>query len=309
LHIQNGDYKRSEVTEIMEESVIYGETIKNYKELANNKKTIVYCASIEASKHTVSEFNKNGFTAYHLDAKTPKSEREQVVQDFRDNKIKILSNVDLFGEGFDVPDCECVILLRPTKSLSLYIQQSMRSMRYKEGKEAIIIDHVGNCYEHGLPNLEHPWSLEDWKKQKKSEIEEKIKECPQCFAVIEPSVSICPNCGHIFSKIPIHKEKKVEDIVLEEVTKEAILASKKDNYYKKINTLEELVLFASAKKYKPAWLYYKIEEQKDKLKMKFDDIILAQKYCGYKFGWVIHKCKEHNIEIPEKYNSYRRYMS
>lgn len=99
LHIQNGDYKSSEVNEIMEKNIIYGETIKNYTELANGKKTIVYCASIAASIETVKEFNKNGFNAYHLDSKTPKLEREKVVQDFRNNKIQILSNVDLFSEG------------------------------------------------------------------------------------------------------------------------------------------------------------------------------------------------------------------
>ena len=72
----------------------------------------------------------------------------------RDGEILVLCNVDLFGEGFDVPDCEAVQLLRPTKSLTLYIQQAMRPMRINPadpGKEAIILDHVGNYTRHGFP--------------------------------------------------------------------------------------------------------------------------------------------------------------
>lgn len=307
LHIQNGDYKQSEVNEIMEKKIIYGETIKNYTELADGKKTIVYCSSIKASIDTVEEFNANGYSAYHLDGKTNKTIREQVVQDFRDSKIQILSNVDLFGEGFDIPDCECVILLRPTKSLSLYIQQSMRSMRYKENKEAVIIDHVGNCFEHGLPNYEHPWSLEDWPKRKKGEKEEKIKQCPKCFAVVEPSENICPNCGFEFEQKV--KEIETKDIILEEITQMNILAKKPYSYYERIRKLSELILFQEAKKYKPGWLLHKIEERKDLLEMKFEDFIKVQKTSGYKFAWCIHKAKEYNIEIPEEYDNYRRYIS
>lgn len=99
LHLQNGEYKKDEVSELMERQVIYGQTIKNYTELANNKKTIVYCSSIKSSIETVEEFTKNGFNAVHLDGKTPKKERELIVKKFRDNEIQILCNVDLFGEG------------------------------------------------------------------------------------------------------------------------------------------------------------------------------------------------------------------
>jgi|WetSurMetagenome_2_1015567.scaffolds.fasta_scaffold13108_5 superfamily II DNA or RNA helicase len=309
LHTQNGDYKQNEVHELMEKNIIYGETIKNYTELANGKKTIVYCSSIASSIATVEEFNNNGFKAIHLDGTTPKKEREKCVEDFRNNKIQILSNVDLFGEGFDVPDCECVILLRPTKSLSLYIQQSMRSMRYKEGKEAIIIDHVGNCFEHGLPNYEHPWSLEDWPKRKKGEKEVKIKECKQCFAIVSVNTKICPNCGYVFEVKEKEKDVEVKDIILEEVTQENILRNKPYYYYENIRTLKELILFSKAKGYKTGWLYHKIEERKDLLEMTFEDFKTIQKENGYKFQWVIHKATEYKIEIPEQYKVTRRYAN
>lgn len=71
--------------------------------------------------------------------------------------------MDLLGEGFDVPGMEAVILARPTASLTLFIQQSMRPLRPdpdNPSKVAVIIDHVGNCFRHGLPNALQEWTLD-----------------------------------------------------------------------------------------------------------------------------------------------------
>lgn len=82
------------------------------------------------------------------------------MRDFKSGSIKVLCNVDLISEGFDVPDCSVVIMLRPTESLVLDIQQSMRCMRYKPNKVATIIDHVANYTRFGLPDTPRQWSLE-----------------------------------------------------------------------------------------------------------------------------------------------------
>ena len=71
-------------------------------------------------------FCEAGIPAAHIDGSTPKSERDRIINAFRTGEIMVLCNVDLISEGFDVPDCGCAILLRPTKSLTLYIQQAMR---------------------------------------------------------------------------------------------------------------------------------------------------------------------------------------
>ena len=99
LHIRRGDYAMDEVAGLMEKKKIYGDTIVNYQKYAAGKKTIVYCASVEASKATAKEFKINGFSAYHLDGTTNAAVREQAVADFRRGGIDILCNVDLFGEG------------------------------------------------------------------------------------------------------------------------------------------------------------------------------------------------------------------
>jgi len=147
-------------------------------------------------------------------------------------------------------------------------------MRYKEGKIAIIIDHVGNCFEHGLPDSDHSWSLDS--KKKKNANKELIKVCPVCFAVLEPSESICPVCGHVFTPKQRADKVVVEDVELEEITAIDIIKAMPYTAYKTMTTFDEIKAFQSAR--------------------------------GYKFGWTLHKCKEQQIEIPGKYNAAKRYL-
>lgn len=270
LHVRRGDYVASEVAALMEHGTIYGDTVSNYKRLADGKQAIAYCASVEASKRTAEEF---GDTAVHLDGETPRAEREAAVEAFRRGDIKILCNCDLFGEGLDVPECECVILLRPTKSLTIHIQQSMRSMRYREDKTAIIIDHVGNVFQHGLPDDVREWSLESKKRKQQNEI--LVRECPLCFAVMPASKRECIECGHVF-EVQERKDRQTVSAELGEVTREDILKAKPYKYYQTIKTFEEMVEFQKAKK--------------------------------YKFGWALHKCRELSIDIPPKYKYMMRYL-
>ncbi len=172
-------------------------------------------------------------------------------------------NVDLFGEGFDVPDCEAVVLLRPTQSLTLHIQQSMRSMRYKEGKTAIIIDHVGNYLRHGLPDGEREWTLEQNNAKQTQKQKTGVKSCPNCHAVMPATTLVCQNCGLRF------RAEQEEPLVLERVQLHEISALPY-NEYKKCKTFEELEWFRKAKK--------------------------------YKFYWTIHTALEMHIPIPSKYS-------
>lgn len=159
LKVTRGDFSHKSMEEASKK-VIWGDVVKNYKKIANGTQAFVYAVDVESSKSIVQEFNSAGISAVHVDGKTSKEERERLVGLFRDGQIKILSNAELFLEGVDTPNVETVIQLRPTQSLSMFIQFSMRSMRYKPGKIAKIIDHVGNYARHGFPDTEHDWTLE-----------------------------------------------------------------------------------------------------------------------------------------------------
>lgn len=119
--------------------VIFGDVVKHYQKLAAGEQAIAYCHSIEASLNVTETFNSYGIPTAHIDAKTPKDERDDIIAKFRSREIRILSNVDLIGEGFDVPDCSTVIMLRPTQSLSLYIQQSMRGCDISQAKHLLLL--------------------------------------------------------------------------------------------------------------------------------------------------------------------------
>ena len=243
-------------------NVIYGDVIRHYTELADGEQAIAYCHSVEASKQTAHEFNLAGIHAEHIDGKTSKQERERVIQSFRDGKIKVLCNVDLIGEGFDVPDCSTVIMLRPTKSLSLFIQQSMRGMRYRPNKTSIIIDHVGNATQHGLPDMQRQWSLKGKKKVQEAEI--KIRECTNCFAVYEPTKhKHCPLCGHV-EEVDVRETEYSQDknAELEEVTKDDFEVTLDFRTPEDCNSLQELQDLAKAKKYKPGWAWFQAKRLK-----------------------------------------------
>ncbi|MDN7011435.1 DEAD/DEAH box helicase, partial [Vibrio cholerae] len=143
-----GDYTKDSIDQAVSRT-IFGDVVKTYRDKADGKQAIIYCHSVEFSKQVAENFVNEGVTAVHADAKTPKKLRDEIMSDFKSGKTKILCNVDLISEGFNVPDCEVVIMLRPTESLVLHIQQSMRSMRYKPDKQAVIIDHVANYLKHG----------------------------------------------------------------------------------------------------------------------------------------------------------------
>lgn len=247
------EFSSSSIQKAME-NTIYGDVIRHYRQLAEGEQAIAYCHSITASEETRDAFLAEGIPAVHIDAKTPRAERDDIIQQFRDRKIQVLCNVDLIGEGFDVPDCSTVIMLRPTESLSLYIQQSMRGMRYKAGKTSIIIDHVDNVRRHGLPDMKRTWELNP-KKSGKRENEIKIRECISCFAAYPPEETACPICGHV----PEIEQKdteyeKDETAELQEVTKEDFVLDFREP--SDCETMGELYELAKHRNYKPGWAYH-----------------------------------------------------
>lgn len=261
-HNSTGDFSHQSITDAIG-NVLYGDVIKTYKRLADHKRTIVYCHSVESSKSVAKEFSDSGYKVAQVDGTTHKDEREKSMADFRAGKITLLINAELYGEGVDVPDCEVVILLRPTESLSLFIQQSMRPMRYVPGKEAIIIDHVANYTRHGLPDTPREWSLEARNKKGKGGTVESsgYKQCPDCFTVIKSALPVCDVCGHVFAE---ENEMKVQEAELVEIKQEFKLETDyaATKPLSEIQTMAELKAYQKAKGYKPGWVYFQAKLKK-----------------------------------------------
>lgn len=229
VHKRMGDYAKGELADAMDRNTITGDVISHYLRLARGKKAIVFCVNIQHSQHVAEQFKAAGLMAVHVDGKTPKPDRRAAFDGLRNGSIDVICNVDIAGEGVDVPAIEASILLRPTQSMSLHLQQVGRALRVVPGKKhAIILDHAGNLARHGLPDEEREWSLEGnagKKKGKKDEVEEEtIRQCPKCYHVHKP-MPMCPGCGHIY----VIKERKLEQVdgELVEIDKEAIKRQRK----------------------------------------------------------------------------------
>lgn len=266
-----GDYTAESMQQAMS-TKIYGHIVKQYKRIADGMQAVVYTYSIDSAVEIARKFNSEGISAIEVDGTTSKEKRDLAVRKFRNQEIKILVNVNLFTEGVDLPNVDCVIMARPTASLALYLQFSMRCLNPRPGKTAIIIDHANNFKTFGYPDDDRDWkqAIKSGKQKSKSLLKDpglSIVTCDYCFAVVKTSEvkdGKCPICG---KPIKVHEAKPVSDVDLVEASKErqkAIREIVKSDLLKNVATksvgelhsLKELQAYAKLHGYKKGWCYY-----------------------------------------------------
>lgn len=243
-----GEYINSEVADRMNKPVVTGRAINEYSKLAAGKRGVIFCCSIQHSKDVCQSFNDSGHIAVHIGSDTDKGDRKEYLSRFRNGDIKILTSVDIFSEGFDLPAVEYGALLRPTKSLNIYLQQIGRILRPHPDKEyAYIADHANNVSTFGMPDEERPWTLEDTKKKRDNDGERSIpvRECSVCHYCHKPSKS-CPNCGNVYP-IDSRKVKQVEGELKELIAMEKKQARQEQG---KAQSLEDLIAIGKSRGYK-----------------------------------------------------------
>lgn len=202
VRISRGDYDNAQLDHAVNKSSITGSAIAEYNKYSPGKRAVVFCVSIQHSLNVCAQFNASGIPSAHLDGTIDKEQRRSIIKQFREGTIKVLTNCSIVSEGFDLPAIETVILLRPTQSLSLYIQQCGRGLRVFPGKQhAIILDHVGNVARFGLPDEEHEWSLEVNSKPNPKQ-QAVIKVCQNCYAAIPARSQSCPECQYVMQAKP-----------------------------------------------------------------------------------------------------------
>lgn len=266
-----GDFTNESMQEAMS-TKIFGHIVKQYKRIADGMQAVVYTYSIDSAVEIAHKFNSEGISAIEVDGTTSKEKRDLAVRKFREQEIKILVNVNLFTEGVDLPNVDCVIMARPTASLALYLQFSMRCLNPRPGKTAIIIDHANNFKQFGYPDDDRDWkkAIKSGKQKSESLLTDpglSIITCDYCFAVVKASEvkdGECPICG---KPIKVHEAKPVSDVDLVEATKERQRLIKeivKNNLLKEVanksvselHSLKELQAYGKLHGYKKGWCYY-----------------------------------------------------
>lgn len=196
-----GDFNKDQLKKEVRKSRLVGDVVEQYLKIAPGKRGVVFAVDVETAVNTAGRFQTAGVRAEVVSAKTPDWLRHELIRRFRNGELDVLVNVDLFGEGFDLPAIEVLMMIRPTQSYPVFCQQFGRALRPFPGKrQAIIIDHVGNTMRHGLPDAKRSWTLdrrERGARGKRSPDVMPITTCTSCFSAYEAIYNACPFCGAV----------------------------------------------------------------------------------------------------------------
>lgn len=198
---KDGDFTRPAMREASKRSHLVGDVVVEYLKHAPGRRAICFATDVETANEIAAKFNASGVPAASVSAKTDAGVRRDMIRRFKDGRILVLVNVDLFDEGFDVPACDVVIMARPTASLNKYLQMAGRAMRIDKNnpsKVAMIIDHVSNFKRHMMPDRPRAWTLDRRDKKAKQAPDPDdipLTSCRECSRPYERALPACPYCG------------------------------------------------------------------------------------------------------------------
>lgn len=261
-----GDWAPGEVEKRVAKSTIHGDAVEHYRKHLDGKPSIAYGVSVAHAEQIATDFRAKGFIAESLHAKS--KDREEVLARFASGEIHVLANCDLFGEGLDIEGVAGVILLRPTQSLGLYLQQVGRAMR--PDCECVVLDHVGNTNSHGMPDEDRIWSL-DGSVERPGRL--KLRTCMECFAVYEAGKKACPQCGAVPTAGERVADLEQTEGELEEAKEDQQRKERVKAQVRAACSLEELAAIGAQMGYKPGW-----ERHQWKIKQRYARVRGAQVY-------------------------------
>lgn len=199
IRTRGGDYEAGALADAMGKPTIVGDAVAHYGRHTPGQPAILFSPSVAHAEAMAEAFRGAGYRAVAASGATPAPQRDAAIAGLATGAVQVLCSCDLISEGLDVPAVSAVILLRPTKSLGLYLQQVGRGLRPAPGKTHLtVLDHAGNTLRHGPPELVREWSLAGRaKKAKKGDDAPPARQCSECFAVHSPAPA-CPECGFVY---------------------------------------------------------------------------------------------------------------
>jgi DNA repair protein RadD len=260
-----GDYVESQLAERMDRAKIIGDIVTHWHKFGERRKTVVFAVNVAHSIHLRNEFVRSGVRAEHIDGSTPKEERDAALARLASGDTDVIVNCMVLTEGFDCPDIGCIILARPTKKMGLYRQMIGRGLRPANGKtDAIILDHSGAVFQHGLPEDHVEWTLDPDRRAvapaHHARLDHKVRslvECTQCSA-LRMGGKPCPHCGFM-------PRRPGQYVTIREGNLGLVESGKAKAPIYDAATLERwhsmLAAIASERGYKPGWTAHKYREK------------------------------------------------
>ena len=209
LHVRGGEFLNVEITAAMDKKEITDSACEEIVELTKDRKSVlIFCTSVEHCQHVMERLRFLGQVCEMVTGDTPAAERAELLERFKGKEIpidlfgnvkpplKFLCNVSVLTTGFDAPNVDCVVLLRPTASPGLLVQMVGRGLRLSPatGKtDCLILDYGENILRHGPIDC---ISVKDKTSGKGGEAP--AKKCPECLALIHAGYGKCPECGYDF---------------------------------------------------------------------------------------------------------------
>ena len=280
-----GEFLMAEAENEIRALKLEGDAIREYQKHCPGKPAVVFCCTIDHAEYMATKFAEAGYRSECLSSRTKDDDRADYIKRLGNGGLDILTSCNVISEGTDIPVVTCGILMRPTESTGLYLQQVGRVLRTAEGKEhAIVIDCVGNITTHGLPQAERHWSLEAPPKKPPAPA---VKICPKCFACLPSDTEECPSCGYLFTKEADNGTGEndyvdVQTTDLVEIDEKTFLSkAEKQHRRRRIRAAgddrQKLEALRLEFGYKPGWVYHRIKEMR-KAKAKNAEFFAADSF-------------------------------
>jgi DNA repair protein RadD len=266
VRVERGDYVESQLAGRMNDQKLVGDIVSHWHRLAERRRTVVFATGVQHSMHVRDEFRASGVWAEHLDGSTPATERDAILARLTAGTVEVLCNAMVLTEGWDAPAVSCLVLARPSKSLGLYRQMVGRVLRPAPGKvDALILDHAGAVFEHGLPEEPIAWTLREDRRAENLAQSQRTRQrapglatCPEC-ASIRLEGQPCGACGWR----PVVKAKPVEfaDGDLGRVDRDRRARVDVASHLERLRFYGMLQWYVVERGYKPGWASHKFKEK------------------------------------------------
>lgn len=264
VKLRGGDWDAGDLEKALSKSAVVGDATTSFcSRVPRGTPAVLFCASIAHATVVANALTEAGRSCAVLSGEAKPDHRKELLAALRAGDIDALATVDVVSEGFDMPQIGAAMMLRPTRSLGLFLQQAGRVLRPCEGKDrAILLDHAGNVLRHGHPLDERDWNLTSGEAKTERKVTEdgeriSIRQCAECYAVHLSGDDACPRCGHVHepdSRIPAERAgelRRLEAAELKRIAEEKARAKRREEG--QAQSLASLIELERQRGYRPGW--------------------------------------------------------